>query len=797
MRAFFAALYKDIRLFLSGAGLLALLLPLLLLPALSLGVEDLSSARYLSSFPIAVRDEDGTVMSRSLITQLQAVELFSEVRVLDGSTTDAQAVADGAAAVATIPKDFFYEVYRMADCPIHVTLNSEKPAQSAVFEAIFRAVMGIIRANHASALGAYTFVYGELTPELTRQMRAETGDRLVVDALGRQRVFESMVESADLAGALLRRLAACVLGVLALFFAVCTAKTVPEELKLGVVPRIRALGLGLGGFTASKFLSALILSLPVVLLTSALTDLGLLPILALYTLLLLAAFGAAMLLAALTPGPASAQRWANLLLLLSLALGGTLWPVDGLPGPLRALRRAALPYYAHQGLEALAAGLRPSDLCRLLWPPALAAAVLLPAALLLFSRPRPGRSAPRRRSGGAGIPADPPALLSTPARLLRLTALRLRHVTGSPAYLAAALAAALLCGASAASLSSGAAGTLRLAAVDLDGTQLSRELLEQIAAVPGVTLRRIDAEDADLALITGRYEGVLTVGAGYGAALREDGDTPLDFRAAASAVSSQGAREIVAGAVLIQQRSFSAVADAQRLAGRTLTEADILRLRQTIADCGRTLPDLYHITYSAGSAPADPFAPRSMAFAALTCLFTLLTAASFRTSRDAKMARRRLRAMAHGPALSVLPDLLALAALGALTALAVLIPSGLTARQLLAALATALCMASLALLLTRFSAAGRVDALAPILALLICLLGGCFLNTSGLSPALSRLTLLSPAGLSAAAESSAPCLLALLAEGAVFAALAAGSDPFRAAARGICAIRCRICNKKG
>lgn len=777
MRAFFASLYKDIKLFLSGAGALALLLPVLLLPALSLGMEDMGSAQYMQSFPIALRDEDRTVMSRSLISQMANIELFSEVRVLEEGVTDEEALAGGAVAVATIPPDFFNEVYRMADCPIEVTLNAEKPAESAVFEAIFRSVMGIIRANHASSLGTYTFAYGELTDDLIRQMRRETGDRLIVDALGRQRVFESMYESADLVGALTRRLAACVLGVLAIFFAISSAKTVPEERRLGVVPRFRARGLGMAGFTASKYLSALILSIPAIIPAQVLTETGFLSLFLLYALLLLTAFGVMLFIAALSSTAAGVQRWGNLILLTSLALGGVLWPVNGLPAPLRAMRCGALPYYASLALEAAAADLPGKAGLKLLLPVIFAAAASLTLSLIILSLPRRADTKGERAGNIAAgkAPAEPrPSGLFY--RLSGLGSLRFGHFTGGCAVLAATLAVCLACGAAGSSILSSPAETLRIAACDLDGSELSTELIEQIASAPGVSLEKIDPEDVGLALITGGYEGVLTVGVGYGSCVEAGFETPLGFRASASSLTAQGAREIAAGAVLTQLRAEESVSDAQRLLGRPLTQEELPVLRRAINDAAGSLPELYHIAYSSGSAPSDPFAPSPMSFAALATLFTLLTAASFTASPDARMARRRLQAMAHGRLISVLSDLSGLAALGILTTLAVLLPSGLSPSSLVPVLATSLCMASLALLLARCAAsAGRVDALAPLLSLLICLVGGCFMDTSSISPTLARLTLISPAGMAVRAfTGSAAAAAALLAESALFTAAAAG-----------------------
>ena len=85
----------------------------------------------------------------------------------------------------------------------------------------------------------------------------------------------------------------------------------------------------------------------------------------------------------------------------------------------------------------------------------------------------------------------------------------------------------------------------------------------------------------------------------------------------------------------------------------------------------------------------------------------------------------------------------------------------------------ALCCAALAQGLVRWTALeGRVDALAPFAALILCLLGGCFLDLSGVSPAMARLALLTPPGLAqAASEGSAKALAALAGEGAALFAL--------------------------
>ena len=771
MRGFLAALYKDLKLFLSGAGWLAVILPLLLLPALLAGVGDLTGVSFVRSFPIAVRDEDGTIMSRSLISQLRDIELFSEVTVLEEDETDGEALADGAAAVVTIPRDFFYDLYTMDDCPVDVTLNDSMGLESTLFETVFTSVMGIIRVNHAAGLGVYTFVYGEITPELARAMHAQSGNQLLRDALGRQRVFEAAEAGADLVGAMLRRVLTCVLGVTALFFALSAVKTLPEELDLGVLPRLRALGGGAAGFLFSKFLIAFILTLPVLALASVLSDGGFGWLVLLDGLLLMAAFGLLLAVAAWSGSARSAQRWGNLILLLSLALGGTLWPRTRFPGALAFLGKLTLPYYASLGLEARAAGMGMAESLPLLWPLLLMGVLGLGLAAVGLRRRR-GRTA---ESDGA--PAeDMPENAVSPAfgkRLAGLGTFKLWAVSGGTRGLAAVLIAALLCGAAAASVSGGGASALRLVVCDQDGTELSRALVERLMNAEGVELAELSEDAGRVAVLTGEREGLILIGEGYGRALTRGDDTPLYYESAAASLSAQGAREVVAGAAMAQRRRLEAASLAGEMMGRALTEEERARLDEEIQAAEDGLPALYHIAHSDGAAGLDPFAPGPMSFAALAALFTLLTAAAWCGSAESRGVERRMASLPRGRALSYVSDLMALTALGFFLMLAVLAPGGGLARAVAPAGLTSLCFAALARMLTRLTAAeGRIDALAPFLALLLCLLGGCFLDFSILSPTMAAATLVSPAGLAVrAAEGSLAAGLTLLAEGGAFALL--------------------------
>ena len=743
-----AALYKDFKLFFSASGLLALLLPVLLIPALRLGMGDLSGQSYVRPFPIAVRDLDDTLMSRSLTSQVEAVQLFSRVDRLGEGEPDSAALDAGAAAVVTIPKDFFYDLYRMEDCPVEVTLNTGMELESGLFQAVFSSVMGIIRANQTASLGAYTLAYGELTPELQNQMYAQSAKQLIADALGRQLVFDTASEAADLAGALERRLLACVLGVLALFFVLSAVKTLPEELALGVLPRFQAMGRGAASFWASKFLTALLLSLPTVLLCAvAFRNVPPLLLLVLYSLLLFAAFGILSVLAAWTANAQAAQRWGNLLLLLSLALGGTLWPRSTLPAPLSLLGKLTLPYYAALGLEANASGMGWGTVLALLWPlPVMGGVGLVLAALGLRCRSGRGAVAPT----APDAPHSPPGQDPTPAgffrRLAGLSRFKLWAMAGGIRGMAAVLVVCVLCGVAAASVRAGTAGTLKLLLCDLDGSDLSQELAERVTAAEGVSVTLCSEAEGRRALLDGGAEGLLVIGGGYAAALKADGTLPLHYEGGLSSRSAQGTRELIAGMVAAQRSRQRAALLSAELLGRPLTEGERLALNEIISDYEEAMPPLFHIKQSQGTALDELFVPGQMSFAALAGLFTCLTAASWCGSRDSRLTLRRMSAIPRGVWLAYGSDCLALTALGLLSLLAVLLPVGEV--PIPAAVLYALCAAALSLALTRLTALeGRVDALAPFLALLLCLLGGCFIDLSRLSSQAELLAMITPPGL--------------------------------------------------
>jgi hypothetical protein len=763
-----AALYKDLKLFFRRTGLAVLLLPLALLLALQFGLTDSGAQSYLQPFPVAVRDEDNTIMSRSLVAQMSRVQVFSQILRAEDGEGDAQLLERGAAAVVTIPEDFFYDLYSMEDCPVQVTLNRTMPLESSLFNSMFSSVMEIIRANQSSWRGLYEFRYGaQLTPEQQSALYAEASNSLIQDALGRLTMFADD-EKAEAAGMVERKLLALLLAVIVLFFSLSTAKTLPEELALGVLPRFRAAGGSLAAFLCAKLLTALLSVFPTLLLTVLVLRSGRIGSLLLVGLILLAgAFGLLLAVAAWSGAPAAAQRWGNLLLLLSLVLGGGLWPRDLLPAPLALLGRWTLPHFGLLGVEAACRGMHAAGIFRLLWPVLLLGAAGFALALTGLRRRGGVRQIPVPSEAAADPPSPPPK--GTVSRLVGMAAVKLRAMSGGYGGLALLLAGALLCGMTAASAQDGGAGRLRIAICDLDETTSSRELMELMIQQEKLSAAVCGEEKAQTLLLQGDVEGVLTIDPGYEQALQSgSGEPALRYAEANSSISATGVREIAAGQATVQRCRQRAIRLAGQRMDGPLNEEETARLLECISQAEADSSLLYNVQTADGAPLPDPFLPTPMGFAALCVLFTLFTAAPW-SGAEGRRAARRLLSLPHGRLLACGSDCLALGILGFLTAAAVLLPCGAFS-TLPAAAAYAFCSAALAQALTRFTAMeGRVDGFAPFLALFLCLLGGCFLDLSQLLPAFQTASLITPPGLALRAASGfLPAYAALLGQGALF-----------------------------
>ena len=742
MKRFCALLTKDLRLFFRRSGVVSLALSLVLLGALALGGGDLSQGAYVEPFPLAVRDEDQTLMSASLIGQMKQVELFSEI-IDGGSATDASLMDRGAAAVVTIPKDFFYDLYTMEPVTVELALNEDMPLESSLIRAVFTSVMDIIAANESVHLAVYAFCYGPLDQQEQAQLWEEFSNRLLRDALGRQLVFDTELTAVDTANTVQSALRLCALSMLCLFFPMASVQAVPGERDTGLLARYRVAGGSMLPFLFAKLVTGLLLTLPTLAVVLVLFCREiLLRVLLSMLLVYVGAWGVLLVLAVTAKDGAAAQRRGNVFLLLNLLAGGAVYPLPLLPDWLHGVARLTLPYQLTVGLET---GLSPA----LLWPLALGVGGLLWS----WRRLECSLAVDQQRRSGRDFPLPP-------GRWAGPTALKSRAMSGGMLGVLALCAVALLCGAvSRQATGDSTPAALAVAVVQEDQSPEANDLLERLKQVEGLALHPVERDETASVLRWGDAEGVLTIGEGYGTALAEGEPLPLTYESAAAAASNQAAREIVAGQVTAQRARLRGLDDAERLLERPLTAEEKTELLAAMDQRYEDLPPLYAVTAQDGAAaPWSATAP-PLGGTLLLILFTLLTWGAWMARPDAMRVEQRMASLPGGRRLSYGTDLLSLWLTGAIVGGLSLWSLGAAPADWLSVGAYVLAVGAVVRALTRLAGVGgRVDLLAPFLALITSLLGGCFCPLDQFSPWLERLSRLTPQGL--ALQGRWPVLLA-------------------------------------
>ncbi len=387
---FLACLKKDLRL-LTGGGIRSLaflLLPLLLALIMTFTMSGIASAsNRLQSFDIAVRDEDQTIMSRLLISQLENVKLFDRViRLNEGE----EPPVDGrCAAIVTIPKDFFYDLYYMKDTDVAISLNEDMPNEAGMVRSAFTSLIGILEENQRIYYAASRVRYGELDSEATGRLYEDYSAASAGDALNRLSFFE--LSGVYRKGFDSKKLffGASVISMLMMFIPLAMLRSISEETGSGLLDRFRAAGGSAALAVLSKLVIAFVMTFVPALAAALLLGLGNIPEL-IPTLIacFLLSFSFFLFVCSLAGKPQTAQLVGNIIMLLMLTLGGALFPYELLPEPLKAVSDLMLPRIILRAMERPYLGRDTGETLLRLIPPIAAAAGFFIAALPFMRRRR-------------------------------------------------------------------------------------------------------------------------------------------------------------------------------------------------------------------------------------------------------------------------------------------------------------------------------------------------------------------------------------------------------------------------
>ena len=292
--------------------------------------------------------------------------------------------------------------------------------------------------------------------------------------------------------------------------------------------------------------------------------------------------------------------------------------------------------------------------------------------------------------------------------------------------------------------------SLNMAMVDKDDSQLSNQIVDNLSALDGLTIKKSDYQEAHLLLIRGQVEGIFIIDYGYEQVMMEGNHQvlPIRYESVGAVATRTAAREIIAGQV-ITQRSLIRAKDELTDYGVNFSKEE---LENMLALFNENTEPLYRFTVyrSADTSQALGFAgifTGYLGFVALVIILLMMTLSQWFAKPDSRIVATRMLILPRGRLLSFLGDTLLLLGIGIVVILLAFLGSlSLTGLEFLYLLAYVYFITGLCLMLSRFQVAGSIDIMAPLIALSTSILGGAFMDLGGLSPVMRTLSLFTPQG---------------------------------------------------
>lgn len=683
MKGFFAAIWKDGKLFLRKGGLFILLFPLFLFPLFAFFFQGQSS--QMQAFPVMVIDEDQTIMSKTLIREMEKVELFSTVIKEEeeiGQEGREKAFQEGVVGILRIPKDFFYTAYRFEGEPVDLSLNANRPTESLLFQSIFTSIMEIMEKEQEISKGVFHALYGEtLSKQEEESLYEHASERLLTAVLKRQLVFDEKGQSSQVEKALSLRIFSFIFFFLLAFCALSSVFSVPEEEKKGIPQRFALLGGR--GFFLSKLLFLCLSALPLLLLClfalQKSLDLPmeqLMPIAFILCVELLSFFFFFYQLFRIMGEESTAKLLSFSLLFLGILYTGKLF---GESNASEFVKRLSPITVNRMVLEGVRRGLSFSTLLftalPLLFWDALALALGIFSGILsklktfskrkTFSRKLQRDS--KRQDGQDGQDGqygqDRPVGLDRqdeqdgqdrpggqdksyekfafpfPGSLLSLRFSLL--LGGGRGFLLLVLFLLSLFAYSRV----GGKEKLSLMLVREDRGAWSEELIQELQQEKGLQVEVVENQEAEKALLEGSVEGVLWIKEGF------TGDTEgrgsLHYESSADSLAEMGIREIVAALSSTLRMEKGALAYGESLLGRSLNETEKEAIEQSIVKSKRTEP-LYQIQEIKGERGRSLFQPKREAVLGFVLYFFLFSLGTALGREEEKKVFQRSRTYPAG-----------------------------------------------------------------------------------------------------------------------------------------------------
>ena len=741
MNGFLAALKKDMCLFFRKGGLFSLLFPLLLLPLFLFFFRGNSGG--LQAFPVSVIDEDETLMSKTLIRQMEEVELFSEVHKISRDDISEE-LEKGSVGVLRIPKDFFYTAYRFQGEPVELILNERRATESAILESVFTSIMKIMEKEQEMSLAVFHTAYGEkLSASEEEELYHRASERLLNSVLKRQLIFQNEEIGSNVAFALVMRIASALLFLFLSFISLSMVSAVPEEEKKGIVSRFRQMGGR--GFYLSKFLLLLLLALPALSLSLlflyrsfALSPELLLFFALYYNLSLLGFYLFFWGIFSFIREERLAKNFSVCLIFLLLLFTGRLFSAGRLPFSLARFSPISINALL---LEGLRRGYSQARLMPFVLPLGLFPLLgILLRFMHSFMEKRGLLEKETAFSKRRGFEEDRIRGKQFLMHCLPFPVWRGYILLGRTVGVLLFLLFCLCLGRYAEDKTQ---EKIAVYLVNEDGGEWSRELIRDLDAEKSLEIRFIPEREKEEKLLYGDKEGVLTIRKGYTGDKEEKGK--LLYESGTASLSEMGLREIVAAVVAGEKIERGADDYLSSLLGREIraNEQDLLMKNQK--QYKRTSP-LYMVRKQNGATREELFSPRREAVYAFLLYFFLFSLASVAGEGEEKRVGARLQSIA-GASRRYLAGLF-LVFLGVSLCFFFALRLDFSFNAMLSLFSYTLFLFGFSRFLSvRVLGEGAETGLSLNLGLFFCLSGGAFMDFTALSGWIKYLPYLSPVGL--------------------------------------------------
>lgn len=521
---------------------------------------------------------------------------------------------------------------------MELILNERRATESAILESVFTSIMKIMEKEQEMSLAVFHTAYGEkLSASEEEELYHRASERLLNSVLKRQLIFQNEEVGANVAFALVMRIASALLFLFLSFISLSMVSAVPEEEKKGIVSRFRQMGGR--GFYLSKFLLLLLLALPALALSLlflyrsfALSPELLLFFALYYNLSLLGFYLFFWGIFSFIREERLAKNFSVCLIFLLLLFTGRLFSAGRLPFSLARFSPISINAVL---LEGLRRRYSPARLMPFVLPLGL---FLLLGMLLRFMHSFMEKRSPleKERVSEKRSPLGKQFLMHCLPFPLWRGYILLGRTVGVLLFL-------LFCLCLGRYAEDKTQEKIAVYLVNEDGGEWSRELIRDLDAEKSLEIRFIPEKEKEEKLLYGDKEGVLTIRKGYTGDKEEKGK--LLYESGSASLSEMGLREIVAAVVAGEKIERGANDYLSSLLGREIRadEQDLLTKNQK--QYKRTSP-LYTVRKQNGATREELFSPRREAVYAFLLYFFLFSLASVAGEGEEKRVAARLQSIA-------------------------------------------------------------------------------------------------------------------------------------------------------